>query len=142
MTDDRENLIEDKRILAEAINNENNVINQRMGWALTLQGFLFASYFLADPEQTGQAQTAIAVLGFAASVSSFIGSFFGNLALTRAIRGFERVQEKLGSGRDVKPGARFWFAPTILMPHLFIPLALIGVWGFVLIEPHLISSSH
>lgn len=129
---DADMLADDKRLLADAIRDENTILNQRMSWALTLQGFLFASYFLADPTAGGAARGAVAWLGFGAGASSLIGSYFGNAALVSAIAAFERLQRESGGRSDVRPGARFSFAPTLLMPHFFIPIALMAVWGYVL----------
>ena len=121
---------EDKRILAATIQNENTIINQRMGWALQLQGFLFAAFFISNPTRFEQAGVALAALGFLTSVSSLIGSFYGNLALVNSIKAFEEIQAKEGD-RRIRAGHRFRFAPVFLMPHLFIPFALAGVWAFL-----------
>lgn len=124
---------EDKRILANTIQAENAIINQRMGWGLTLQGFLFASYFLSDPAQIpDNALLALGLLGFATSFSTLIGSTFGNIALVSAIKTFETLQTQSGGSKDIRPGRRFGFPGVgFLMPHLFIPAALTAVWGYV-----------
>lgn len=120
----------DKVILANTIHNENTIISQRMGWGLQLQGFLFAAFFLADPNQAEAGRVALAITGLLAAVSSFTGSFFGNRALIDAIRAFDALQAEDGDAR-VQAGRRFRFAPVFLMPHLFIPAAIAAVWGYL-----------
>lgn len=124
-------------ILAGTIQNENNLINQRLIWGLTLQGFLFASYFFVGSEQAERVKFALPLLGAAIGMSSFLGTFFAHLALQGAMKAFKKLQAEIGGSDDVKPGLRFPFLFTLLSPHFFIPLALIATWVFVYMQNHM-----
>lgn len=124
-------------ILAATVQNENNLINQRLIWGLTLQGFLFASYFFVGSEQAERVKFALPLLGAAIALSSFLGTFFAHMALLGAMKTFARLQRELGGADDVKPGLRFPFLFTLLSPHFFIPIALLATWAFVYSQNHM-----
>lgn len=46
------------RLVLEQVRHENNLINQRMTWMLTLQGFLFAAYAVAIASENPSARAA------------------------------------------------------------------------------------
>lgn len=129
-------IMAEKQLLAETIQNENAVMGQRLIWTLTLQGFLFASYFFTGSEQVERVKYVLPLLGMATGVSSLCGTIFAHIAMTRAMAAFGRLQAREGI-EDVHPGTRFPFIFTLLAPHFFLPVALITVWTFIFASNHL-----
>lgn len=127
---------QEKTLLAQTIQNENAVMGQRLIWTLTLQGFLFASYFFTGSDQVERVKYVLPLLGGATAVSSLLGTIFAHIALTRAMGAFERLQKREGI-ESVHPGTSFPFILTLLTPHFFLPISLICVWAFVFATNHL-----
>lgn len=130
----------EKRLLADTIQNENAVLGQRLIWTLTLQGFLFASYFFTGSDQVERVKYVLPLLGAATALSSLLGVLFAHIAMNRAIAAFDRLQKREGI-EDVRPGSRFPFILTVLTPHFFLPISLLCVWSFVFATNHLGLSS-
>lgn len=127
---------QEKSLLAQTIQNENAVMGQRLIWTLTLQGFLFASYFFTGSEQVERVKYVLPLLGAATAISSLLGTTFAHIAMTRAMAAFERLQKREGL-EDLHPGTRFPLIFTLLTPHFFLPISLICVWLFVFATNHL-----
>lgn len=127
---------QEKRLLAETVQNENTILGQRLIWTLTLQGFLFASYFFTGSGQVERVKYVLPILGAATAVSTLVGIIVAHIAITRAIDAFARLQAREGIEK-VQPGLRFPLIVTLLTPHFFLPISLICVWSFIFAVNHL-----
>ena len=127
---------EDLSQLTELVRNENLLISQRMFWGLTLQGFLFASYFVAGDKSVEAVAWVLPVIGILTAASSLVGTWLAHVAMTDAMKEYDRIREEVGLRPAVVPGRRFPGILTILAPHFFIPVALAIAWLYILSSNH------
>ncbi|MFC3231506.1 hypothetical protein ACFOGJ_29935 [Marinibaculum pumilum] len=126
----------DLQIVADTIKEENGLIHQRLLWGLTLQGFMFASYFWDGSDEVEPIKFALPWLGAILGLSSVTGSIFAHCAVERAIRTFNELQTRRGGVLSVNPAMQ---VPRLLLPfapHFFIPFAVTVFWIVVWFSNH------
>lgn len=111
-------------VIRELIRLENDALNWRMGWFLTLQGFLFAALAFAWDEDA-ELIVVLSVIGILSSLSVGILLRYGILAM-------KRLEEDLRPDSQERViGRKYSETPAIilfLLPWHLLPLLFIGAW--------------
>lgn len=105
--------------VADRIRHEENLINTRLTWMLTFQGFLFAAAALASDESRSAILGVVPWIGVAVAALSFLGvaAAYGTIDAVR----------KANPGAPVFGGARWrkWCGRT---NSLGIPVVVVTAW--------------
>lgn len=131
----RAELTEYANVVRSMISSENELINARMGWLLTVQGFLFAALSFVWSERAGLI-FVLAALGVVVAASLGFSMRCAVRALERLAQHWADLAEEwayagppvIGLGPDDLP---FW--AHLLLPWRVIPVALIVAWIVVLL---------
>jgi len=115
------------------INREDHLVNNRIGWTLQLNGFLFAAYALIGSEMDKNiADRLILILpitGIAASTACLAGAIAAFIAMKEIIDGWtDKEQTQWPRPYGGKLSFYLGEAPTVLLPA-----ALVGVWAYLLV---------
>ena len=122
-------MAQDPKIIRDLIKHENALMNDRMGWFLTLQGFLFAGLAFAWDKGTG-ISIVFSVVGVLSSMSIGILLQYGILAL-------KRLEEQpcldsdgpiIGRGYGETKSAIHFLLPWHLLPVVFFV-----AWTFLIV---------
>ncbi len=122
----------DPAVIRELLRQENDVMNHRMTWFLTLQGFLFAA--LAFGWDQGSA--LITVLGLVGIMSSFsVG-----VLLRHAVLAMKHLQEAARDANEPIVGRTHKENPAIvhfILPWHFLPILLSIAWLALIVVKYL-----
>jgi hypothetical protein len=117
------------KVIRELIRLENDALNWRMGWFLTLQGFLFAALAFAW-DKDAELIVVLSIIGILSSLSVGILLRYGILAM----KGLEEELQTDSEERVI--GRRYGETPAIilfLLPWHFLPLLFVGAWAAVIV---------
>lgn len=124
----------------EQVSREDNLINNRLSWMLTIQGLLFAALSVLATENEGvQAlletlKTVIPIVGGISALAVFGTVIIAHVSL------YNLHKEWLLHHSAIKPspfglqkegGHHFW---NMFSPSLLLPLALVVIWAYVKCE--------
>jgi hypothetical protein len=112
--------------LAEKIRHEENLINTRLTWMLTFQGFLFAAASLAADESRAAIREVVPLVGIAVAALSLLG-------LAAAYGTIDVARREHGGGHFGGMGWRRIFGRT---NSLGIPVAVVIAWVALLLKLH------
>jgi hypothetical protein len=113
---------DDAKTIREMINHETQLINHRLSWLATLQGFLFAALSVAW--QNGQAVIPVflVIVGVVSSVSVLMALIFADLAIQGLLNEWNKRSEQYKGppviGYALKRRYRFCL-PWFVLPLLF-----------------------
>ncbi len=116
-------------VIRELIRLENEALNYRMSWFLTLQGFLFAALAFAW-DQDVELIIVLSVVGILSSLSVGILLRYGILAMKRLEEGLRTDSQERVIGR------RYSETPAIilfLLPWHFLPILFAGAWAVLIV---------
>jgi hypothetical protein len=144
-------------IIREMIRHENDVTNHRIMWLLIVQG-LIANAAVSARRESGEAASALAVVGILVTLSAFVLLYKSYHA--RGYLQFLGREAKQGTLREEDlplfgwPGRRIkgwrskvWLCPWVgkvselLEPFFFLPCLLVVAWLFVLLRQWLALGS-
>lgn len=116
-------------VIRELIRLENDALNYRLSWFLTLQGFLFAA--LAFGWDKGAALIVVfSIIGILSSLSVGILLRYGILAM-------KRLEEKLRTeSQEPVIGRGYSETPAIIhffLPWHFLPILFVGAWAALMV---------
>lgn len=116
--------------LAERIRHEEALINSRLTWMLTFQGFLFASLALASDDSTSEALRdtllqAIPVLGAVVAALALLGVGAAYLAIGQARQHF---REDIGEDDRRDFGGKTWARWLGRANSLGFPIVILITW--------------
>jgi hypothetical protein len=116
-------------VIRELIRLENEALNYRMSWFLTLQGFLFAALAFAWNEDA-ELIVVLSVIGILSSLSVGILLRYGILAMKRLEEGLrtDGQERVIGRGYSETPGII-----VFLLPWHFLPILFVGAWVAVIV---------
>jgi hypothetical protein len=137
MSDDTLKPYEYARLLREMIQNENNFVNQRLGWMSTFNGILFGVVYFLWKEAKQYHTIPIILICFA--------GFLIDLSILIALRASEKVRIELNNLWEKKDISKTEIPPVwgwgvidkkdrknrYLMPWSLIPLILMVCWGII-----------
>ncbi len=121
----------------EQLSREDNLINNRLSWMLTIQGLLFAALSILTKKNDGvQAlfetlKTVIPIVGGISALSVFVTVIIAHVSL------YYLHKEWLLHHRSIKPspfglqkegGHHFW---NMVSPSVLLPFALMVTWVYV-----------
>jgi hypothetical protein len=141
MTKDQHNA----RIIREMIIHESNLINHRLTWVTTLQGFLFAALAFSWKD----ARTfvpALVVVGFVSSFSVLLSLTWAHRAIEKLLADWRKAtpskEEPIYSGPDVigyrSGSSRLpYFLPWFVLP-IVLGLAWIYIGVIFYLSPYLV----
>ncbi len=122
------------------IEREENIIDHRISWMLTSQGFLFTGFALisnGNATANAQLQSALSgvieVVGIAIALLSLVGIHAAYLSVSNLIRNWENRWTKVSSG-DKQPYSRYPAFTTRTASALgrflgyCLPLVLMAAW--------------
>jgi hypothetical protein len=121
------------RTINEQIRREQELIQQRITWILTFQGFLFASYGVALQATNNNKIVAadfLQALPIAGLVTAF-SVLVGVLAAFRQVNAHKRewlAYEQEILLKAVKPFSDFWGSVSGRIPILAVPICIIYTW--------------
>lgn len=116
--------------IAHQINREDNLVNFRLTWALTLNGFLFAALgFLAGKEVPNKSLLAFFhwALPLTGTTVSLVG-LLGVIAAQLQINHLAKQWRELVDGRWPRPFGGKWSFLMGTLPSFVPPLVLSCVW--------------
>lgn len=112
---------------------ENELINHRMTWLASIQGFLFAAIAFAwNVESARSIVYVVALVGFFTAVSIGYAVHRANSAIDRLSAYWDTIKPKEFNGLDVE-GVRSSSGLSWLMPGAFIPPMLACCWVAILV---------
>ncbi len=125
---ERSNLKEELESIKDAIRQENNLLDRRLSWLGTFEGFLFAAYAITC--SSFSIALILSALGFLIAVSAGIGTG----RATKAIKALEAYFDEIVPDKHrsvavvgyTKPSAFAW-----LMPHRFFPFVVAVGWATI-----------
>jgi hypothetical protein len=133
---------EDAEITREMIKNESDLINHRLTWVVTLNGFLFATLGFAWKDGK-QLLPIIAILGMATSLSILFPLGAAQLAIDGLVKAWDENKPLDYQGPDIighRTKKTFPHAnKTIIyagLPWFLLPILLIIAWSSVLFLQH------
>jgi len=125
--------------LARQIEREDNLINTRMTWLLTLQGFLFTALALIMKVDDGGLYFLLMVLlpltGVILSVFGFYGVWGANIALKELKEIWYERYEKNGNPEKekfIRPFGNNVASKKGGVPSFYLPIILAVVWLLIL----------
>lgn len=119
---------EKDEVLRELIKNENEMINHRMNWFLTLQGFMFAAISFAWEKNTE--------LCLVFSLVGALSALSVGLLLRSGVKEVKCLEEE---GRELSNpviGRKFEETPKVIhsfLPWQFLPILMVSAWSLILI---------
>lgn len=112
--------------------NENQIINYRMSWLMTLQGLLFAALgFSWDKANAKGLVGILAGIGILSSIGLLFDLSFANVAIRRLLDSWENYKDSTYSGPDViglPPHPR---VPWPLSIWLILPIVFTSAWSII-----------
>lgn len=118
-------------IIRSMIEHENALLNQRIGWLIQLQGFLFAALSFAwDKKDTHLLGAFLSIVGIAVSLAS-ISNMWIYFEATKKLKTFWKDQkpdtykEPDIVGFDANNKNQVFLAPMCLLPFVFIAIWLL-----------------
>jgi hypothetical protein len=148
-----EDLAEHFQLFRDYVKHEDELINRRLTWLLTVQGFLFAAYGIANQIYAGSnsknGSETLAMRNFAerlgsvfASVGLVVGAlaFLGVLAAQFSVWSLEKQWKNIPKPNAAEAaslpgltGAGNIMAKVLgAIAHNFIPIMIIGAWGWII----------
>ena len=126
------NLINKEAKLAfmRAMQNENELINQRLSWLGTFQGLLFAALALGWNNPNVGIIRVICALGFAVAISIMTGTWRANEAIDKLEKKWDDLKKAAPDIEFVgvrSRGGYFWW----VMPGYFIPPVFAIAWAVI-----------
>ena len=135
-------------VIRSMIQHENDLINSRMGWMITLQGLLFAALGASINRQSGENTfflKLIPLIGLFSSLLTAWGIFTAQLAIARLQGWWEKHEEKLKVSNtpyegppiightDIKNQKIRRILNRYITPWMLLPLVFIISWVTILI---------
>lgn len=127
---------EEAQIFRDMIVHESNVVNHRLTWLFTLNGFLFAA--LAFAWQDGQELIPyLSTLGALVSVSILLPIYGSNKAIDRFVEKWDKMKSQGYDGPDIigyRPVPKVLRPFRLLQPWYFTPFILSVFWLVILVR--------
>jgi vacuolar-type H+-ATPase subunit I/STV1 len=126
---------DDAKTVREMIFKENEFINHRLAWLVTLQGLLFAALGFAW-EKAHVLINPIATTGIVVSITSFIGLLLAHKAIEKLKKEWKDQKKENGY---VGPDVIGYGAPNVVkyfLPWFALPLLFVVVWIWLAILEH------
>lgn len=125
--------------LAERISHEEALINSRLTWMLTFQGFLFASLALASDDSTNEALRdtllqVIPLLGAVVAALALLGVIAAYLAIGQARLHFESEiggDDRRDFGGKSDFGGKTWARWLGRINSVGLPVVVLITWTFL-----------
>jgi hypothetical protein len=123
----------DADIVRTMIFKENELINDRLTWLVTVQGLLFAALGFAWGK-AGALTALLGGVGIVVSISSFVGLMMAQQAVNELKKKWDHHKPDHYVGPDII-GLRSWSGGPVLgflAPWFILPLLFLAAWILVL----------
>jgi hypothetical protein len=118
------------------IERQDNLINNRLTWMLTIEGFLYAGLAVIASKDTNKQiynslRIALPTVGVCIGLLALLGVFTALISLDGLIRGWKSrgCKENIDIGIYPVPyGALWWIA---WVPTFFLPIVIVVSWVFI-----------
>lgn len=134
-------LAEQNRTVRAMVQHEDGLRAQRLGWLLTINGFMFATLgFAWDQDDAGGLIVIVAAAGVALGVSGIATNMVSNAAIAKLERWYET--QATAKARDALPpvkgiGDKDFTGSSRALPALYlwelVPMVLVVAWVGVLV---------
>lgn len=117
----------------DRVKHEDDLVNHRLTWLLTLQGLLFTAFALLTRDAFEVGRIVIGVTGLVSSVSVGYSTLFSHRALDRLHPILEELAARIERDFEMVHPERVCAGPiTPFLPWPFLPWVFVAAW-FVLL---------
>jgi len=125
--------ISDAETVRSMIYKEDEFINHRLTWLVTLQGLLFAALSFAWDNESQSLIRLLAIVGMVVSITSFVGLWSARQAIRTLILEWNKEKPSGYVGPDVIGYYNPCKVVEFFLPWLVLPVLFFVVWIAVLV---------